>query len=389
MLSKTITLTQQNHRGALQLFMHFDFDLDLIKIAKSLGARWSQTNNAWYVPHSKEVVHIVFEAFKDEAWVDYEALKNPTNAGAGGRNSPKATLKTLRKERPSKVFSPEIKEEIRRFIHVLGSRGYAQNTRATYQNMIEVLFGYFGNKKPEEITNDDINEFLNEMNVGRGYSASYLRQMVGAIKLFYDKRKGVQLNIAKLDLPKKRRQLPKVLSLEEIGMILDNLKNLKHRTMISLQYGCGLRVGELLNLKVEHIDKDRHTLMVLNGKGRVDRRVKVSDSLLDLLRDYYRAYRPDGYLFEGQNGGRYSDSSVNKLLQNAARNVGIRRHVSSHMLRHSYATHLLEGGVDLRYIQELLGHKSSKTTEIYTYVSTKKLESLPSPFDFLKRNETK
>jgi integrase/recombinase XerD len=145
-------------------------------------------------------------------------------------------------------------------------------------------------------------------------------------------------------------------------------------------------VGELLALEPKHFDKHRKTVMILNGKGRVDRRVRVSDSLLELLRDYYRVYRPQGYLFEGQKGGKYSDRSVNQFLQRAAKSAGIKRHVSSHVLRHSYATHLLEGGVDLRYIQELLGHKSSKTTEIYTYVSNHKLETLPSPFDFLKRN---
>jgi len=155
--------------------------------------------------------------------------------------------------------------------------------------------------------------------------------------------------------------------------------------MISLQYGCGLRVSELLSLKPEYFNKDRNTVMILNSKGRLDRRLKVSDSLLQLLREYYRSYKPKEYLFEGQTGGAYSYNSVNKVLQNAAKKAGIKRHVSSHMLRHSYATHLLEGGVDLRYIQELLGHKSSKTTEIYTYVSNHKLESLHSPFDFLGR----
>ena len=378
MLTKTITLTKKEHRNQAQVFLEFDYDQELIRLARSLGARWSKTNNTWYVQDAKGVTNAIFKTYSGTAWVNYDALKSEKTVKADKK-------KLLRKERPQKEFSPAIKIEIERFIHILGSRGYTANTRNTYQNMLEVFFGYFDNKLPEEISNEDINAFMHELNVGRGYSASYLRQMIGAVKLFYSKRKGIQLDINKLDLPKKRRKLPKVLSLEEVAAILDNLKNLKHKAMISLQYGCGLRVGELLSLRPEHIDKHRQTLTVINGKGRVDRRVKITESLLILLRDYYKAYRPKEYLFEGQTGGKYSDRSLNQVLKRTAIAVGISRHVSSHALRHSYATHLLEGGVDLRYIQELLGHKSSKTTEIYTYVSNKKLESLPSPFDFLNR----
>ena len=382
MLTKTIHISKGVHGNTPVYFMSFDYDEALIAACKTLGARWSQSKKQWYLDNNGFNLKTVFEQFKGIAWVDYSSLKERTNK----RGLMKKPL-IVKREHPSKGFSEATRTEIRKFDHVLGAKGYALSTRSAYKNMIEVFFGYFSHSAPDEIANDDINAFINELNVGRGYSASYLRQMIGAIKLFYAKRKRRTLDIDFLDLPKRRRQLPKVLSLEEINGILDQLKNLKHRTMISLQYGCGLRVSELLALKAEHFNKDRNTVMILNSKGSVDRRVKVSDSLIKLLREYWKAYRPKEYLFEGQTGGLYSYHSLNKVLQRAATKAGIKRHVSSHMLRHSYATHLLEGGVDLRYIQELLGHKSSKTTEIYTYVSNHKLEALPSPFDFLGRNE--
>ena len=379
MHSKTITLTKKSHRDLACIFMEFEFDTELINLCKTLGARWSKNQNGWYLPYRQGVVNTIFDQFKDYAYVDYSALKQ------GGVQ--RSLQESVKRERPLKHFSEAVKNEIAAFDHILGAKGYAQNTRDTYKNMIEVFFGYFMDRIPDEIDNAAINVFMNELNIGRGYSASYMRQMIGEIKLFYSRRKNRLIDFDLLELPKKRRSLPKVLSLEEVNRILDQVKNLKHRTMISLQYGCGLRVSELLALKPEHFNKDRNTVMILNSKGRLDRRLKVSESLLRLLREYYKAYQPSDYLFEGQNGGQYSDRSVNQFLQRAAKNAEIKRHVSSHMLRHSYATHLLEGGVDLRYIQELLGHKSSKTTEIYTYVSNHKLESLPSPFDFLKRNE--
>lgn len=376
MLSKTIKLEAASHHNKPVVFFQFTYDKELITHCKAIGARWSLSKKQWYISQEEFDLKSVFERFKGIAWLDY---KNATYK----LNKP---LK-VKREAPVKSFSLETKKEINEFVFVLGAKGYAANTRSTYKNMIEVFFGYFTDKKPDEISNEDINAFINELNVGRGYSASYLRQMIGAIKLFYAKRVNRKVILDDLDIPKRRKQLPKVLSLEEVNGILDNLKNLKHRTMVSLQYGCGLRVSELLALKAEHFNKDRKTVMIMNSKGNTDRRINVSDSLLKLLREYWLAYKPNNYLFEGQFGGQYSDRSVNQVLKRAAQKANIKRHVSSHMLRHSYATHLLENGVDLRYIQELLGHKSSKTTEIYTYVSKHKLESLPSPFDFLKRNE--
>ncbi len=154
--------------------------------------------------------------------------------------------------------------------------------------------------------------------------------------------------------------------------------------MLSLIYACGLRRSELLNLKPVHIDSKRHLLIVLNAKGKKDRVVPVSDKTIGMLRDYYKIYRPKIWMFEGQIAGEpYSETSLQDVLKHAVRKANIHKPVTLHWLRHSYATHLLESGTDLRYIQELLGHKSSKTTEIYTHVTEKSLEKIKSPFDDL------
>ena len=160
--------------------------------------------------------------------------------------------------------------------------------------------------------------------------------------------------------------------------------NQKHKTMLSLIYSCGLRCGELLALQPHHIDSKRNIVLLKNSKGKKDRIVPLSPKILELLRDYYRVYKPKTFLFEGQKEGTpYDARSLQLILKQALKKTGITKPATLHWLRHSYATHLLESGTDLRYIQELLGHNSSKTTEIYTHVSTKSIQQIKSPFDDL------
>jgi integrase/recombinase XerD len=192
------------------------------------------------------------------------------------------------------------------------------------------------------------------------------------------------MSIDSIHRPRKEHKLPNVLSKEEVKQILEAPRNLKHRAMLSLIYACGLRRGELLNLKPNHIDSKRKLLIIHQSKGKKDRVIPIGDRLIELLRDYYKAYRPKKWLFEGQNpGSQYSPTSLQQVLKRALKHCNIHKPVTLHWLRHSYATHLLENGTDLRYIQEILGHKSSKTTEIYTHVSTKCLQNIKSPFDDL------
>ncbi len=160
--------------------------------------------------------------------------------------------------------------------------------------------------------------------------------------------------------------------------------NIKHRTMLSLIYGCGLRSSELLNIRPNDVASKRGLLIIRQAKGKRDRVVPISDNTIEMLRAYYLAYRPKIWLFEGQiRGQKYSSRSLQMILKHALRKTGIRKPATLHWLRHSYATHLMEAGTDLRYIQELLGHKSSKTTEIYTHVSNYSIQRIKSPLDTL------
>lgn len=193
-----------------------------------------------------------------------------------------------------------------------------------------------------------------------------------------------QIDIDIIHRPRTERKLPRVLSKEEVKTILTAHGNIKHRTMLSLIYACGLRRSELLNITFKDINRDRLTLHVFQSKGKKDRIVPLSPKILEMIEDYYRAYRPKVWLFEGQEPGeQYSHKSLQNVLKQALLKTKISKPVTLHWLRHSYATHLLESGTDLRYIQELLGHNSSRTTEIYTHVSTKNIENIKSPFDDL------
>jgi integrase/recombinase XerD len=175
-----------------------------------------------------------------------------------------------------------------------------------------------------------------------------------------------------------------VLGKQEIKAIIEAPTNLKHRAMLSLIYACGLRRSELLNLSLSDVLSDRNLLFIRQSKGKKDRVVPISDKIIEMLREYYKAYKPKAWLFEGQfPNSKYSEKSLENVLKQSLAKAKIKKKVSLHWLRHSYATHLLESGTDLRYIQELLGHSSSRTTEIYTHVSTQSLHQIRSPFDDL------
>ena len=215
-------------------------------------------------------------------------------------------------------------------------------------------------------------------------SASYQNQIVNGVKLFFQTIEQSKLKVDLVHRPRREHKLPNVLSKEEVKEILNALGNLKHRTMLSLIYSCGLRRSELLNLKPADIDSKRNIIIIRQSKGKKDRIVPLSEKILLMLREYYVAYKPKEWLFEGQTiREKYSEKSLESVLKNALAKTKIKKPVSLHWLRHSYATHLMESGTDLRYIQNLLGHSSSRTTEIYTHVSTKSIQNIKSPFDDL------
>ena len=274
--------------------------------------------------------------------------------------------------------------EIEQFRRWMEHKRYSDSTVKTYIMAITTFLRFIKPKTSAEATNEDMQRFVNQYMIPRKLSFSYQNQAVNASRLFFKSIKGSALITEQLERPRPEHRLPNVLSKEEVSTILHASHNQKHRTMLSLIYACGLRRSELLNLKPENIDSKRHLLIILNAKGRKDRIIPISDKVIGMLREYYKGYRPKVWLFEGQiPGEQYSEKSIQSVLKQALNKAGITKPVTLHWLRHSYATHLLESGTDLRYIQELLGHKSSKTTEIYTHVTEKSLHKIKSPFDDL------
>lgn len=277
-----------------------------------------------------------------------------------------------------------IQDQIRAFSEYMEQRRYSSNTIKTYTECLRVFLDFHAGELPNELNNSDIIRFNREYILARNCSISYQNQVINAIKLYFRSTHGLRIEVDQIERPRRERRLPNVLSKEEVKRIIESPVNLKHRVMLSLIYACGLRRGELLKLVPKSVHSERNLLLIHQSKGKKDRVVPISNRVIDMLREYYKVYRPTTYLFEGQNKGEpYSERSLQLVLAAAVKKANINKPVTLHWLRHSYATHLLESGTDLRYIQELLGHSSSKTTEIYTHVSTRNLKQIRSPFDDL------
>ena len=233
----------------------------------------------------------------------------------------------------------------------------------TYVCCFEAFLNDYCAKELAELDENDIRAYLQKL-VQERFSQSYINQAINAIKCYYEVVLEMPNRFYAIERPRKAEKLPQVLAKEEVLSVIDHTRNIMHRCIVSLLYSAGLRRNELLELKLEDIDGKRILVRVRSGKGNKDRYSLLSERLLKELRTSYLEWRPKTYLFEGPKGSRYSAESVAKIVQGAAKRARIRKHVTPHMLRHSFATHLLENGTDLRYIQVLLGHKSSRTTEI-------------------------
>ena len=277
-----------------------------------------------------------------------------------------------------------IEARVKRLVQWMQLKRYSENTIQVYTQVLRVFFAYFPLREDASFTEEDLMEFNNGYILRRNCSGSYQNQVLSALKLYFELA-GNRLSLKViLHRPRREHRLPSVLNKAEVKHLLDAPRNLKHRCMLAIIYGCGLRRGELLGLQLHDIDSDRGVVWIRQSKGMKDRIVPLSVKLLEMLREYYKSYRPEKWLFEGQiRGEQYDERSLQQVLRQAVSKAGIRKPVTLHWLRHSYATHLLESGTDLRYIQELLGHKSSKTTEIYTHVSNRMIQQIKSPFDSL------
>lgn len=264
-------------------------------------------------------------------------------------------------------------------------KDYSSNTLKTYMHLFQCFLNYIAPLALHKVTTNHIKRYHLWLRSHKKVSASYQNQSINAIKFYVEKVLGYPKTYYDFDRPKKSKTLPKVLSLEEVSRILENIENIKHKAILTVIYGAGLRISECIHLRITDIDSSNMRIWVRNTKGKKDRITLLSKSLLLLLRNYYRIYKPKEWLFESPNGQPYSSSSIRKIFKRAKRKAAVHTLATVHTLRHSFATHLLENGTNLRYIQQLLGHNSSKTTEIYTHVCTTNLATITSPLDLLEK----
>ena len=348
------------------LKIYFVYNRSLIEIIKNLAlCRWNSSENCWTVPFAVQNMEKLKEiANTYQLKYVYEVVSKTE----GAPRLPKhANYLHCPKEYTEKL------KELR----------YSVNTQNVYTDLFEEFINYYPEKQSDEITEEEIISFLRYLVNERKISTSYQNQSINAIKFYYERVLGGTRKIYLIERPRKENYLPEVLSEEEITSILKAISNLKHKAIIMVIYSGGLRISELINLKVKDIDSDRMQIRISQAKGKKDRYTLLSNKTLLILRKYFTEYKPKEWLFEGVSGGQYADSSIYSIFKKAIASANIKKKVSIHSLRHSFATHLLENGTDLRYIQNLLGHSSSKTTEIYTHITVKGFDLIKNPLDKL------
>ena len=363
-----IVLTNNTHQEKQVVVFDFAYNSKIKDTIKSIGAQWSQNRKFWYIAKKEFSLSNVYDILKTDYSLDYSALRPKSKKNIDARSINIS-------EKKAKVEIPD------KYKDLLDQKRYADNTKTIYLAYFADFIKYYEGKKIETITQEEINHYILKLIREKNISSSQQNQRINAIKFYYEKVLGRYKQYYDIERPRNSTVLPNVLSISEIKQIIDNTKNVKHKCIISLLYSGGLRRSELINIEISDILSEQMQIKIRNSKGNKDRYVGLSSYLLELLREYYHQFRPKKWLIEGQNGGKYSAESVLKVVKNSAKRAGISRKVTPHMLRHSFATHHLENGTDLRYIQAFLGHSSSKTTEIYTHVAKTDISKFRNPLD--------
>lgn len=350
--------------------IYIELAYNLAKVDKMRGIKgrvWHADFKMWSIPNTKESLSRLYELFNDE---EIEVAVTATHLEG---------LNDVFHENNQEWLDPLLEKVSIQ----LRLRGYSGKTCKVYFGHIK-RFLYFCRKKPEDIGGNDVVNYLLYLLDHKKSSHSFANQALSAIRFLADSilnRGDLLVNIPR---SKKEHKLPDVLSRQEVVKILSCIRNDKHKAIMALVYSAGLRVGEVVNLKVEDIDADRKLIHIKQGKGRNDRYTILSEIALRVLKQYRKKYGPSGWLFTGPEPDKHlTERTVQRVFEIACQRAGINKAVSVHALRHSFATHLLEGGTDIRYIQELLGHKSTKTTEIYTHVTERDVRRIQSPLDRL------
>ena len=371
---KTITLYHLMINNQKMIGIKFVPDKVIQALIKTLNSpKWSEVHNLVYVANTPANLAQIYNTFKGVAFINYNRFlpNRPLNKGG---DLPEVDWYRKRTLPENYQRCPE------EYLLKLELKRYANNTVRTYVNLFEKFINHYPNYELQTLNESHIRAYLQRL-ISRKKSNSYVNQSINAIKFYYEVVLGMPNRFYELERPRKEYKLPEVVSKQEILSLIAHTNNIKHKCIIALLYGSGLRRSELLNLKIEDIDSKRMLVKIRQAKGNKDRLSILSENALMDLRTYYKQFKPKEYLFEGQNGGQYSGQAVVKIIKNAAKKAKITTKVTPHTLRHSFATHLLEAGVDLRQIQVLLGHQSTKTTEIYTHVATNTFKTIKNPLD--------
>ncbi len=372
-LQKHITLKHLLIDGEKKIGLQFYPDKVIQALVKELpNPRWNTEFSMVYIENTKENLDQIFQKFKGVAWINGNSFFKEKTI----RNNQPVDINWYRnrKQTNSYRYVPEA------YLAKLELKRYALNTCKTYIVQFEKFINHFPDKDIVALSEQEIRNYLQHL-IRQNKSNSYINQTINSIKFYYEIVMGMPNRFYSIERPRKVQKLPKVISKEEIVKMIESTNNIKHRCIIGLLYSAGLRRSELLNLRLTDIDSKRMLVFIRNSKNNKDRYSLLSKTILKDLRIYYQQFKPKEYLFEGVLGGKYSAESVAKIVRNASTKSYILRKVTPQMLRHSFATHLLEDGTDIRYIQTLLGHSSTKTTEIYTQVALHNFKSIRNPLD--------
>lgn len=361
------------------LFLHLPKGLTPIHLetVKNIhGRRWNAEQKMWEVPYTKLTLRFLDKYFSpDQLQWTFKASEDIPEQHPAVEHPQRAGEKTTPAKFEAAVTALE---------QVLLLKRYSWRTIKAYKNCFRQFIRHYDDTKPSQITRRQINDYLTLLIRERQISVSHQSQIMSAIKMFYGSVMEQEEKIRNLFQPKPAKKLPQVFTEEEVTALLRAVDNLKHRCMLMLVYSAGLRLGEAINLQITDLQPAQNRLFVRGGKGKKDRCTLFSSKVWEQLKAYIEMYKPVEWVFEGQNGGQYSERSLQKVFTLAKLRSMVNPNATVHTLRHSFATHLLEKGVDLRYIQELLGHESSKTTEIYTHITHKGWDKIKSPIDDLK-----
>lgn len=394
MSKATVIFKREEHRNQQVLSIYTPNTEPFNSIVRKLKATYSATKKMWWLAWDKGTVNTAFKAFKDVAFVDYSAIKSENEKREKQKGTSEQDLRTAlnphitltqkgsqRKQLKNMEWTQAQKDAMWAFADKLRIRKYSESTYRTYGVYFKQFLAAHPNIDPKDISEEQIITHVITTVKQHNYATKTQNQIVNAIKFYYEKVLGLKKKEYWIPRPRKEFKLPVVASEEEIVRLLVAANNLKYQCIIGMLYSTGIRREELVNLRIADVDMDRMQVTVRSGKGKKDRVTLLSQRMAVALGKYLAEYKPHYWMFEGSERSKYSGTSITKLVRDARIAAGIKKKITPHVLRHSFATHLMDNGTDTRYIQELLGHASLETTAIYAHVSTKDFQKIKSPLD--------